>query len=270
MAMKMADGKIATNGKENMAVFGPHFERVFNNHRPVNLTILTDVPQRPTLHDLDLPITYKEADAAINKLKNGKSPGLNGIPPEAYKAMNTKTRRKIHKFIYAFLEGKVDYEGWHDSQCVPVPKSGNLSDLNKWRGVMLIDVCSKIFLSVMNGRAFRLLKLHGTKFQFGGTPTLGCQDGLFTLKTLLKAHKNHHLPSFVAFIDLVKAYDTANHDLLIKILEKYGAPQSLLQQSKRCTLPLKLFSKSTKKYVRSVKVLVCAKVIIWRQSFSSF
>ncbi len=70
--MKMADGKIATNGKENMAVFSPQFERVFNNHRPVDLTILTDVPQRPTLHDLDLPITYKEVDAAINKLKNGK------------------------------------------------------------------------------------------------------------------------------------------------------------------------------------------------------
>jgi hypothetical protein len=28
----------------------------------------------------------------------------------------------------------------------------------------------------------------------------------------------------VAFVDLVKAYDTANHDLLLKILEKYGAP----------------------------------------------
>jgi hypothetical protein len=36
--------------------------------------------------------------------------------------------------------------------------------------------------------------------------------------------KNHNLPSYVGFVDLVKAYDTANHDLLIDILEKYGAP----------------------------------------------
>ncbi len=89
---------------------------------------------------------------------------------------------------------------------------------------MLIDVSSKIFSSVMNGHAFRLLKLHGTRFRFGGTPTLGCQDGLFTLKMLLSAHKNHNLPSFVAFVDLVKAYDTANHVLLLKVLENYGAP----------------------------------------------
>jgi hypothetical protein len=72
----------------------------------------------------------------------------------------------------------------------------------------------------MNGRAFRLLELHGTKFQFGGTPTIGCQDGLFTLKALLNAHKNHNLPSFVAFVNLFKAYDTANHSLLLKILER--------------------------------------------------
>jgi hypothetical protein len=150
--------------------------------------------------------------------------------------MNTTIRQHVHEFVSAFFKGDADYDGWHISQCIPVPKSGNLSDPNKWRGVMLMDVCSKIFSSIMNGRAFRLLELHGTRFQFGGTPTIGCQDGLFTLKMLLNAHKNHDLPSFVAFVDLVKAYDTANHDLLLKILEKYGAPPKFVTAIKTCTL----------------------------------
>ncbi len=171
--------------------------------------------------------TFEEVDAAINKLKNGKSPGLNGIPPEAYKAMNSRMRHKIHHYVTAFFEGDIDYPGWHQSQCIPVPKNSkkeNLSDPNKWCGVMFMDVCSKNFSSVMNGQAFRLLELHSTKFQFSGTPGLGCQDGLFTLKTLINAHKNYHLPLFVAFVDLVKAYNTANHDLLLCILENFCAP----------------------------------------------
>jgi hypothetical protein len=45
----MVDGKLATNGKENMSVFGPHFDHVYNNHQPVDPTVLTDIPHHPTL-----------------------------------------------------------------------------------------------------------------------------------------------------------------------------------------------------------------------------
>jgi hypothetical protein len=76
----------------------------------------------------------------------------------------------------------------------------------------------------MMARAFQLLDKHGTRFQFGGTPKLGCRDGLFTLKALLNTQQNHDLTSYVSFVDLVKAYDTANRNLLLHILERYGAP----------------------------------------------
>ena len=49
---------------------------------------------------------------------------------------------------------------------------------------MLMDMCSKVFSSVMTAS----------------------------------------LASYVGFVDLVKVYDTANHALLIDILRKYGAP----------------------------------------------
>jgi hypothetical protein len=89
---------------------------------------------------------------------------------------------------------------------------------------MLMDMCSKVFSSVMTMRAFSLLDKHGTRFQFGGTPEIGCRGALFTLKALLNARHNHNFASYVGFVDLVKAYDTANHALLIDILRKYGAP----------------------------------------------
>ena len=72
----------------------------------------------------------------------------------------------------------------------------------------------------MTARAFTLIDKHGTQFQFGGTPEIGCRDGLFTLKSLLNARHNHDLASYVSFVDLVKVYDMANHALLTDILRK--------------------------------------------------
>ncbi len=79
----------------------------------------------------------------------------------------------------------------------------------------------------------RSLGQNGTQFQFGGTPEIGCRDGLFTLKALLNARHKHDLASYVGFVDfLVIAYDTANHVLLIDILRKYGAPPKLVMTIK--------------------------------------
>ncbi len=89
---------------------------------------------------------------------------------------------------------------------------------------MLMDICSKVFLLAMTTQAFILLDKHGSWFQFGGTPEIGCRDGLFTLKALLNARHNHDLTLYIEFVNLVKAYDTANHKLLIDILRRYGAP----------------------------------------------
>ena len=101
---------------------------------------------------------------------------------------------------------------------------------------MLMDMCSKVFSSIMTARAFKLLNIHGTQFQFGGTPELSCHNGFFTLKALLNARRNHNLTLYVGFVDLVKTYNTANHDLLLDIVEQYSAPPKFVTAIRTITL----------------------------------
>ena len=77
-----------------------------------------------------------------------------------------------------------------------------------------MDVTSKILCRIINRRLFKVLKIYGTEYQFSGTPEIGCHEGIFTLKTFLHARRSHDLIStHVAFINLVKAYDTIDHEL---------------------------------------------------------
>ena len=85
----------------------------------------------------------------------------------------------------------------------------------------------------MCGQLLNIIRKHGVKCQFGSAPGVRCQDGTFTIKKILHLRQNHNLPTWVAFADLVKAFDTSNHALPIAILGKYGAPPRLRSAIKR-------------------------------------
>ena len=224
MKIKKGYGTMAKNYEENVRFMKPHFQKIFNNHQPTDSSVLDLIKQQKTIWYLNYPITWNELNWAINGLESMKAAGLNGLPSESFKSMVKYCRRYVFDFINEFWHDRADFCGCNKIQCVSVPKSGEFSDTNKFRGVMRMDVMSKIFGCVINVRLFEILDAYGKKIQFGWTPKIGCSDGLFTVKTLFNMKKIHNLPTFVDFVDLVKCFDTASHKLLIKLLERCGAP----------------------------------------------
>ena len=89
--MKMPNGKKSSNDKEHMSVFHPHFLKLYTNQRSPYANAADFIKQRENFAGLDVDISWKEFIAAVNDLKNDKSNGLNGVPPNAFKAMDEKT-----------------------------------------------------------------------------------------------------------------------------------------------------------------------------------
>ena len=87
-----------------------------------------------------------------------------------------------------------------------------------------MDTVNTIYRSIICGGLFKIIIKHSVKCQFVSTPRVGCQYYTFTIKKILHLRHNQKLQTWVAFTDLVKAFDTPNHALLIAILGKYGAP----------------------------------------------
>ena len=157
------------------------------------------------------------------------------------KALDRENRRVLYRYVNNFFVGNSDFESWHRGLLVWIHKSGRpADDPNNYRGINLMDVLSKVLCRIVNKRLFILLDKYATKLQFGGTPETGCGEAVFTLKSALHARRNHSLGTYVAFVDLVKAYDTANHALLLQILEKFGAPPELVDCIRRLYVDIKI------------------------------
>ena len=63
------------------------------------------------------------------------------------------------------------------------------------------------------------------------------------LKKLLHTRHNLDLPTYVAVVELVKAFDTVDRALMLHILKKYGAPPNLRSSIARIYQRKKVFSK---------------------------
>jgi hypothetical protein len=90
MKMKLLNGKLAKNTKENADIFEPHFKKIFKEDTPhVDIPeILKRIPKKSTMRELGNPPTKKEFDTAIKNMVNGKSPGKSKIPAEPLKTLS--------------------------------------------------------------------------------------------------------------------------------------------------------------------------------------
>eukprot|EP00978_Attheya_sp_CCMP212_P017788 scaffold47921_cov55-Attheya_sp.AAC.5 len=234
MKMRLENGELASNDEENADVFEPHLFNAFNrNDAPVDNIVLQLIQQRPMKDQLNHPPTPKEISKHINKAAQDKAGGESEITGRALKALGLISVQTIHEPFMAFWNDKADYKEWHEAILKWLPKKGDLSQANNWRGICLGDALAKVFSSILMARLNKVIKIKGIKNQFGSQPGRGSQDGLYVIRTMLQLRRNHNLPSWGLFLDLVKAFDTSNHILLYEILHKYGVPPQLVNVIQR-------------------------------------
>ena len=62
------------------------------------------------MEKLNGEIEWKELLAAVEKLANVKSPGLNHVPPDAFKALSHQNLGTLHSYLKACWCEEVDFK----------------------------------------------------------------------------------------------------------------------------------------------------------------
>ena len=114
---------------------------------------------------------------------------------------------------------------------IPIFKKGDASKNSNYRPISLLSVFSKIFEKIMHERLYNFLELHEILFQmqFGFRNGNSTDHALISLSERIKSTIDSKRVGCGIFIDLQKAFDTVNHNILLQKLDHYGIRGSSLQ-----------------------------------------
>ena len=180
-------------------------------------------------NDLTEEITANEVKQVINKMANGKAPGIDGIPYEFYKEFQEELSGLLAEvFSHTLKQGKLTNSQRHAVISL-LPKKGDLTKLTNWRPVSLQCCDAKILSKVLANRLKLAMPDLVSASQVCSVPGRQIQDHLLLIREAISMAKHKKRPMYVISLDQEKAFDRVDWDFMFQVLLKFGIPEGFVE-----------------------------------------
>ena len=218
-------GKLLSSIDDQLRRWKEYFQEVLNRPTPLNPPDLT------TGETLDInmeEISKEEIWKAINQMKTGKAAGIDNIPPEVLKEGGAEIVNQLHNIFNKIWSTETPPAEWKKGLLIKIPKNGDLSRCDKWRGITLLSVPSKVFSRTILNRIKEacddLLREEQAGFRRGRS----CIDQIATLRIIIEQSIEWQSPLYATFVDFEKAFDSINRETIWSIMRHYGIPNKII------------------------------------------
>ncbi|KAL1447191.1 hypothetical protein WDU94_013942 [Cyamophila willieti] len=175
--------------------------------------------------EIDDNDTIQVADfkKALTKLKDKKAPGIDEIPAELIKQAGNGVQECLFTLIHQIYETGEMPTDFTQCKITVIPKKAGTNKCSEHRTLSLISHASKILTNIMIKRIEDKIEATLTDDQFGFRKGRGTRDAMLALRLILeKQLKKKNRDTYIAFIDLEKAFDKVEWKKLFCILKEIG------------------------------------------------
>ena len=121
---------------------------------------------------------------------------------------------------------------WGVSGIVPVPKKGNLTICDNYRGISLTQIAAKIYNRMILNRIRPVKDNLLRPGQNGFRQSRSTTSHILALRRIVEEVLNHKKEAVLIFIDFKKAFDSIDRNKMFQILLAYGIPPQIVEAIK--------------------------------------
>ena len=168
--------------------------------------------------------TVAEVEAAIDYLKNGKSAGIDCIPPEFLKASKSSISEDLCNMFNYFIEMRDFPSDWTVGLRSAVHKAGIKSSPLNYRGITVLPMFEKLFEILVQKRIEFIDEAFDNHDRYNGGFKKGSRtsDNIFIILGLVQRQLSLGLILILILVDFSKAFDRINRAILFYKIKKSG------------------------------------------------
>ena len=169
-------------------------------------------------------INQKEIRDAIHNIKSSNSSGPDDITSSFVKISAPILIPALDRIFNLSISTGVYPDNLKVAKVIPIHKKGDSTSVNNYRPISILNTVNKIFEKILHTRLSTYIENSDLlyKYQFGFRKNHSTELALIEMVDQIKMSLDAGNITCGIFVDLSKAFDTVNHEILIGKLEHYG------------------------------------------------
>ena len=157
-------------------------------------------------------------------LQTSKSSGPWSIPVNVLHLLKKDISLPLSKIFNLSMKTGTHPDCLKLAKVIPIHKKGSKLEVGNYRPISLLSNINKLLEKIVHERCYNFLEKFNClyKYQFGFRKSHSTNHALIEITEKIRKALDSRKFACGIFVDLQKAFDTVNHEILLKKLEHYG------------------------------------------------